>query len=55
MRSIEYGLKATWSPTDRLQFELAYKRYEMWGTDGVTPASAYPIAGIATLGAKFLW
>jgi hypothetical protein len=55
MRSIEYGLKLTWSPTDRLQFDLAYKRYEMWGTDGVTPASAYPIAGIATLGARFLW
>jgi hypothetical protein len=55
MRSIEYGLKLTWSPADRLQFELAYKRYEMWGTDGVTPASAYPIAGIATLSARFLW
>jgi hypothetical protein len=55
MRSVEYGLKVTWSPIDRLQFELAYKRYEMWGTDGVTPASAYPIAGITTVGAKFLW
>jgi hypothetical protein len=55
MRSVEYGLKLTWNPLDRLQFELAYKRYEMWGTDGVTPASAYPIAGIGTVGARFLW
>ncbi len=55
MRSVEYGLKVTWSPSDRLQFELAYRRYEMWGNDGVTPASAYPIAGIGTVGAKFLW
>jgi hypothetical protein len=55
MRSAEYGLQVTWSPVDRLQIEVAYKRYEMWGTDGVTPASAYPIAGIATVGARFLW
>jgi hypothetical protein len=55
MRNVEYGLKLTWSESDRLQFETAYKRYEMWGTDGVTPASAYPTAGIATLGARFLW
>jgi hypothetical protein len=55
MRSVEYGLKLTWSASDKLQFEAAYKRYQMWGTDGVTPASAYPTAGIATVGARFLW
>jgi hypothetical protein len=55
MRSFEYGLRLTWSESDRLQFEMAYKRYEIRGTDGVTPASAYPTAGIATLGARFLW
>src|ERR1700690_3507847 len=42
MRSMECGLKLVWSASDRLQFEAAYKRYRMWGTDGVTPASAYP-------------
>jgi hypothetical protein len=55
MRNLEYGLKLTWSVSDRLQVEMAYKRYEMWGTDGVTSASAYPTAGIASLGAKLLW
>lgn len=55
MRSVEYGLKLTWSATDRLQFEAGYRRYEMWGTDGVTPASAYPIAGIGSVGIKVLW
>lgn len=55
MRNLEYGLKLTWSESDRLQFEVAYKRYEMWGTDGVTSASAYPTAGIASVGARLLW
>lgn len=55
MRSVEYGLKLTWSASDNLQFEMAYKHYEMWGRDGVTPASAYPTAGVASLGAKWLW
>jgi len=27
----------------------------MHGHDGVTPASAYPRAGITTLGARFTW
>jgi hypothetical protein len=55
MATATYGLKATWTPTERLEFDLAYDRYEMWGRDGVTPKSAYPIAGIITAGAKFSW
>jgi hypothetical protein len=27
----------------------------MYGRDGVTPASAYPRAGISTVGVKFTW
>lgn len=50
-----YGLKAVWKPKDWVQLEVAYEEYVMKGRDGVTPASAYPRAGITTLGARFLW
>jgi hypothetical protein len=49
------GIKVTWKPRDRMQVDLAYERYGMHGRDGVTPASAYPRAGITTAGARFLW
>lgn len=55
MRSVEYGLRVTWSESDWLQFEMAYERYELRGSDGVTPESAYPTAGIASLGTRLLW
>jgi hypothetical protein len=55
MATVTYGLKAIWTPTDRIELDLAYDRYEMWGRDGVTPKSAYPIAGIITAGFKFSW
>lgn len=55
MRNLEYGITAIWIVADRVQVELAYKRYEMWGTDGITPKSAYPTANITTAGIKYLW
>ena len=50
-----YGLKATVQVGDRLQLVAAYERFAMYGRDGVTPASAYPRAGISTVGVKFTW
>jgi hypothetical protein len=50
-----YGLKATIKVADRLQLVASYERLVMYGRDGVTPASAYPRAGISTVGVKFTW
>lgn len=49
------ALKATWKASAWIQVEASYERYVMRGRDGITPASAYPRAGISTIGAKFLW
>ncbi len=49
------GVKATWTATDRIQIQASFERYVMRGRDGVTPASAYPSAGITTAGVKFSW
>jgi hypothetical protein len=50
-----YGVKATWKVADRLQLVASYERFAMFGRDGVTSASAYPRAGISTVGVKFTW
>ena len=50
-----YGLKVTWKPREWFQIDAAYDHLAMRGTDGLTPQSAYPTAGITTLGVKFLW
>jgi hypothetical protein len=50
-----YGLKIAWKASNFLQLDASYERYAMQGRDGVTPASAYPTAGISTVGVKFLW
>lgn len=55
MQTFTYGLKAIWTATDALQFDVAFERYDMRGTDRVTPQSAYARANILTLGAKFSW
>jgi hypothetical protein len=55
LNSYSYGLQATWKPNDRVQLDLAYDEYDMRGRDGVTPASAYPNAGITTVGVKLFW
>ena len=55
MQTCTYGLKVVWNATDMLQFDAAYEWYDMRGTDGVTPQSAYCQAKILTLGARFSW
>jgi hypothetical protein len=49
------GLKATVKVADRLELVASFERFEMYGRDGVTPSSAYPRAGITTVGMKFTW
>ena len=55
MDSYSYGLKLTWKASRWTQLDLAYDEYVMQGRDGITPASAYPRAGITSAGIKFLW
>jgi hypothetical protein len=45
----------TLKAADRLDLVASYERFEMHGRDGVTSASAYPRAGITTVGVKFTW
>jgi hypothetical protein len=55
MQTFNYGLKVIWKATDRLDLDAALEQYDMRGTDGVTPQSAYPRARIITLGGKISW
>jgi hypothetical protein len=55
LRTVNGGLKLVWNPSDRWQFTAQLDRYEMNGTDGVTPGSAYPSATILSLGARLAW
>ncbi|MGH7956164.1 MAG: DUF3570 domain-containing protein [Opitutaceae bacterium] len=55
MQTFNYGVKLVWNATDALHIDAAFERYDMRGTDGVTPQSAYCRARIVTLGAKFSW
>ena len=55
LRTFNYGLKLIWMPVDAFQCDVTYERYDMRGTDGVTPQSAYSRADIVTIGARFTW
>jgi hypothetical protein len=55
LQTFTYGLKLVWDATDSLQFDVAFERYDMRGTDRVTPQSAYCRANIITVGGRFLW
>jgi hypothetical protein len=55
LRTLTYGLKLIWNVSEALQFDAAVERYEMRGTDHVTPQSAYCRAKIITVGARFAW
>lgn len=55
LRSLTYGLKVVWNPTEKLHFDLAWDRYEMTGLDRITSASAYAKARIVTVGAGLTW
>ena len=55
LRTITYGLKAIWNITDTFAFDAALEQYDMRGTDGVTPQSAYPTVRMITAGVKYSW
>ncbi len=48
--SFTYGVTASWRVHEHFSIEAGYKRYEMYGLDGITSASAYPKAHIFTVG-----
>jgi hypothetical protein len=52
---VTYGLKGTWRVQAHVEFQLAYDRYAMRGSDGLTPQSAYPVANIVSAGARLSW
>ena len=52
--SLTYGLQASVVIKDKLFLDVGYHRYEMYGRDHVTSASAYPKADIYTVGFR-LW
>ncbi|HLP07612.1 MAG TPA: DUF3570 domain-containing protein [Opitutaceae bacterium] len=55
MRSMNYGLKLVWNPTEHVHLDLAFDRYDMTGLDDLTSASAYPDANIVTAGVSITW
>jgi Protein of unknown function (DUF3570) len=54
LESFTYGLALSVRVHEHASLELAYKRYEMHGTDGVTAADQYPKANVIT-GGFTLW
>ena len=54
METFTFGVETSTRVTSWLTIDLAYKRYDMRGLDGVTSQSAYPKANIVTVGAR-LW
>jgi hypothetical protein len=55
MQTFTYGLKLVWNVSEAWQFDAAFERYDMRGTDRVTPQSAYCRANIITAGGRFSW
>jgi len=54
LQTFTYGLSMTWKIKDRVSIDLGYKRYEMFGTDGVTSSQLFPVANVFSVGAR-LW
>jgi Protein of unknown function (DUF3570) len=52
METFTYGISLTAKVMDWLSLDLAYKRYNTFGLDGVTSPSAYPQANVVTVGAR---
>lgn len=52
METFTFGIEASARITEWLTLDLAYKRYDMRGLDGVTSQSAYPKANVVTVGAR---
>ncbi len=55
LRSLTYGLKLVWNPTDKIHLDLAFDQYDMKGRDSVTSSSAFPKARILTVGVGMTW
>ncbi len=55
MQTFTYGVKLICNLSEAWQFDAAFERYDMRGTDRVTPQSAYARANIITVGARFAW
>jgi len=55
LNSFTYGLTVSARLKERLSLTLAYKRYVMQGTDGVTAADQYPTANVFSAGATLWW
>lgn len=54
LRTFTYGIGASFTIKKRVTLDVAYKRYEMLGLDGVTSSTAYPTANVYTGGLR-LW
>lgn len=50
LQTFTFGLSAMVKFTDKIALDLAYQRYRMVGTDGVTASSAYPSANTFSAG-----
>jgi len=50
-----WGLKLVWTPKPAFQADIAWDSYRMTGRDSVTSASAFPKAGIFTVGFRYSW
>jgi hypothetical protein len=55
LQTFTYGVKLVWDVSSALQLDAAFERYDMRGTDRVTPQSAYARANILTVGARYAW
>jgi hypothetical protein len=55
LQTFTYGLKLVWNPTPAWQLDAAWERYDLRGTDRITPQSAYCRANILTAGARWAW
>lgn len=50
LQAFTYGIGASVKVCEHFSVEMAYKRYEMQGLDGVTSSQAYPSANVFTIG-----
>jgi hypothetical protein len=54
LMTFDYGLQANIILHERVHLNVGYRRYEMYGLDGVTPSANYPKANVITAGLR-LW
>ena len=54
METLTFGIKATVKINEHVGLDAAFNRYEMYGSDGVTPKGQYPKANVFTVGGR-IW